>query len=186
MARNRKADVSWLCHSWPSSWLSPARQHATAERESAADCRRCRSRLSHWLLVIGSQGRSGMPTSRCLFVRLCRTATHSSCRDPHQGAVTVRAADALGPPMPAYQLVAFRVVNQRREVHQVQRRHEQHRDRWKVFPQPISGHLITTGRPPPRSPGRALSEPRCQLQAALSVGTAPAKPPIQLGRKQLQ
>ena len=35
----------------------------------------------------------------------------------HRGAVTVRAADALGPPMPAYQLVAFRVDKQRRELH---------------------------------------------------------------------
>src|SRR4051812_40108728 len=43
--------------------------------------------------------------------------------------ITVGAADALGPPMPAYQLVAFRVVNQQREIPQVQRRHEQHLDR---------------------------------------------------------
>jgi hypothetical protein len=36
----------------------------------------------------------------------------------HRGAVTVGATDTLGPPMPAHQLIAFRVVNQRREVHQ--------------------------------------------------------------------
>ena len=42
-------------------WLSPARQHATAERESAADCRRCPSGVSRGLLVIGSQGRLRNP-----------------------------------------------------------------------------------------------------------------------------
>ena len=36
----------------------------------------------------------------------------------HRGAVTVRAVDALGPPMLAHHLVAFRVVDQRREGHQ--------------------------------------------------------------------
>jgi hypothetical protein len=35
----------------------------------------------------------------------------------HRGAVTVRAADTLGPSMLAHQLVAFRVIDQRREVH---------------------------------------------------------------------
>ena len=32
--------------------------------------------------MIESQGRYGIPTSSCLLVLLCRTATHSSCRDP--------------------------------------------------------------------------------------------------------
>ena len=38
-------------------WLSPARQHEAAEREIAADCRRCPSGVSRGLLVIESQGR---------------------------------------------------------------------------------------------------------------------------------
>ena len=46
------------------------------------ECRHCPSRVSRCLLVFEFQGRYGSPTSSFLFVRLCRTATHSSCRDP--------------------------------------------------------------------------------------------------------
>jgi len=51
-----------------------------ADWKITAGCRRCPSRVSRWPLAIVSQGRYGSPTSSCLFVRLCRTATHSSCR----------------------------------------------------------------------------------------------------------
>src|SRR3954454_7654208 len=44
-----------------------------------------------------------------------------------RGALTVRAADAVGPAVLAHQLVAFRIVDQRRQVHQ--RRHERHQCR---------------------------------------------------------
>src|SRR4051812_17132552 len=63
-------------------WLPPARQHGETEREIAADCRRRPSEISRGLPVTESQGRCGIPTSSCLLVLLCRTATHSSCRDP--------------------------------------------------------------------------------------------------------
>ncbi len=46
------------------------------------ECRHCPSRVSRCLLVFEFQGRYGSPTSSFLFVRLCRTATHSSCRHP--------------------------------------------------------------------------------------------------------
>src|SRR4051794_29189198 len=42
-----------------------------------------------------------------------------------RGAPAARAADAVGPAVLAHQLVALRVFNQRRQVHQ--RRHERHR-----------------------------------------------------------
>ncbi len=89
------------------------------------------------------------------------------------GAVTVRAADALGPAMLAHQLIAFRVVNQRRELHQAWQGPEQHRSTsdesftrlgkdlsstgidGKVSPQPIFSLPIAPKRPPPRKPGRA-------------------------------
>ena len=63
-------------------WLSPARQHEETEREIAADCRCRPSEISRGLPVTESQGRCGIPTSSCLLVLLCRTATHCSCRDP--------------------------------------------------------------------------------------------------------
>jgi hypothetical protein len=66
------------------------------------------------------------------------------------GAVTVGAADALGPPMLAHQLVAFRVINQQREVHQGWHGHEQHRDRCKGLPSTnrFTAHHVQTSTTP--------------------------------------
>jgi hypothetical protein len=48
-----------------------------------------------------------------------------------RGALAVQTANAVGPAMLAHQLVALRVVDQRRQVHQ--RRHERHRC-WRADP----------------------------------------------------
>src|SRR5687768_13518400 len=81
----------------------------------------------------------------------------------HRGAVTVRAADALGPPMLAHQLVAFRVVNQRREVHQGWQGHEQNRDRWKDLPS-------TNLRAPHHAQTSTTPEPRKSLELFPQIG----------------
>src|SRR4051794_17954509 len=70
-------EIGHLC------WPPPTQQQETANREIAADYRRCPSGIPRGLPVTESQGRCGIPTASCLLVLLCRTATHSSCRDPY-------------------------------------------------------------------------------------------------------
>jgi hypothetical protein len=99
MARNGKADVSGPCQNEPSVLAIIGPSAEAADREVTADCRRCPSGVSRWLLVIESQGKYGSPTSSCLLVLLCRTATHSSCRGPkvdRQRGQSAQAGEGVG------------------------------------------------------------------------------------------
>src|SRR4051794_2690283 len=133
-------------------WLSPARQHGETEREIAADCRRRPSEISRGLPVTESQGRCGIPTSSCLLVLLCRTATHSSCRDPNRGGN--RQANAA-----LYRVVIVRMRGHQPTLDYVRRRTAEGKGKMEIIrclkrfvAREIFGYLCRASRAPTTVP----------------------------------
>src|SRR3954462_11009916 len=130
-------------------------------------------------LVVPGQDRAGQVVEAGA---ACRAAVALAARSGvvpavagHGGAVAGRAADALGPAMLADQLVAFRVIDQRRQVHQG-RGHGRHRSkRADPFSTPVA--LVSALGPTTLKLDKSLVRKRLPIIRARVGSSSPARTP---------